>query len=417
MTDPFADGVTDSMHVALRSVSSSLPAREAAALAQALPDDAQRAKYAKHCTRIAKALAQTEHVIALASCRSPRKPGVLALTNQRLLFAQKPDVITPMVLRQFPLANISSARPARDGLLVGRKEPGDELGFKMSPEVGESFVQRFEALGAERRAVTAAGQPLAESPQVSERLDRVDQLERLHKLREAGALSAQEFEAEKRRLLSSVDESPSVTRRADLAAKNFHSDLAAAHATAPPASAAPAWTVYTHRSCGGLYRVPTGSSFEGKNCPHCSKPLAPKPTKLQAWAQKQVAAGRTEEHPFKPGGLLDRYDRKTSAKDAARKERRSHMSAGGKAADIASEWLNPLDGMTLGRTNLVVPPPLTGGPASGMERAESREIQPTAEPTKRCPDCAETILEDARVCKHCGYRFGEEARQHAVDDV
>jgi hypothetical protein len=25
--------------------------------------------------------------------------------------------------------------------------------------------------------------------------------------------------------------------------------------------------------------------------------------------------------------------------------------------------------------------------------------------TKQCPDCAETILAQARVCKHCGYRF------------
>jgi hypothetical protein len=25
--------------------------------------------------------------------------------------------------------------------------------------------------------------------------------------------------------------------------------------------------------------------------------------------------------------------------------------------------------------------------------------------TKKCPDCAETILKDAKVCKHCGYRF------------
>jgi hypothetical protein len=33
---------------------------------------------------------------------------------------------------------------------------------------------------------------------------------------------------------------------------------------------------------------------------------------------------------------------------------------------------------------------------------------PAASPTttlKRCPDCAETILADARVCKHCGFRF------------
>jgi Uncharacterised protein family UPF0547 len=26
--------------------------------------------------------------------------------------------------------------------------------------------------------------------------------------------------------------------------------------------------------------------------------------------------------------------------------------------------------------------------------------------TKQCPDCAETVLADARVCKHCGYQFG-----------
>jgi len=25
--------------------------------------------------------------------------------------------------------------------------------------------------------------------------------------------------------------------------------------------------------------------------------------------------------------------------------------------------------------------------------------------TKKCPDCAETVLADARVCKHCGCRF------------
>jgi hypothetical protein len=29
--------------------------------------------------------------------------------------------------------------------------------------------------------------------------------------------------------------------------------------------------------------------------------------------------------------------------------------------------------------------------------------------TKRCPDCAETVLADARVCKHCGHHFDSEA--------
>jgi hypothetical protein len=32
-------------------------------------------------------------------------------------------------------------------------------------------------------------------------------------------------------------------------------------------------------------------------------------------------------------------------------------------------------------------------------------VDETAPSTKRCPDCAETVLGSARVCKHCHYRF------------
>jgi hypothetical protein len=39
-----------------------------------------------------------------------------------------------------------------------------------------------------------------------------------------------------------------------------------------------------------------------------------------------------------------------------------------------------------------------------MRKAEVVEEAPS-EQTKRCPDCAETILAEARVCKHSGYRF------------
>jgi len=30
--------------------------------------------------------------------------------------------------------------------------------------------------------------------------------------------------------------------------------------------------------------------------------------------------------------------------------------------------------------------------------------------TKKCPECAETVLADANVCKHCGYRFASSWR-------
>jgi hypothetical protein len=41
-----------------------------------------------------------------------------------------------------------------------------------------------------------------------------------------------------------------------------------------------------------------------------------------------------------------------------------------------------------------------------VDRWASQSRQAT---TKKCPDCAETVLADARVCKHCGYRFRGEA--------
>jgi hypothetical protein len=34
-----------------------------------------------------------------------------------------------------------------------------------------------------------------------------------------------------------------------------------------------------------------------------------------------------------------------------------------------------------------------------------RERQSRSEAVKKCPDCAEDVKPDARVCKHCGYRF------------
>jgi ribosomal protein L32 len=40
-----------------------------------------------------------------------------------------------------------------------------------------------------------------------------------------------------------------------------------------------------------------------------------------------------------------------------------------------------------------------------VERRSAGQPRVVAHATKSCPECAETVLDAARVCKHCGYRF------------
>lgn len=47
-------------------------------------------------------------------------------------------------------------------------------------------------------------------------------------------------------------------------------------------------------------------------------------------------------------------------------------------------------------------PRVSDGAQEGGVSTESAAAEPT---TKRCPDCAEAVLEGARVCRYCGYRF------------
>ena len=41
--------------------------------------------------------------------------------------------------------------------------------------------------------------------------------------------------------------------------------------------------------------------------------------------------------------------------------------------------------------------------------AMAMRSRPYVPGAKKCPDCAETVLADARVCRHCGYRFAPPA--------
>jgi hypothetical protein len=46
--------------------------------------------------------------------------------------------------------------------------------------------------------------------------------------------------------------------------------------------------------------------------------------------------------------------------------------------------------------------PSTGSASTSPEVAQSPT---TLEATKQCPECAETVLAAAKICKHCGFRF------------
>jgi len=46
-------------------------------------------------------------------------------------------------------------------------------------------------------------------------------------------------------------------------------------------------------------------------------------------------------------------------------------------------------------------------PSLSVEPVTVRYMDVDPKATKVCPDCAETILAAAKVCKHCGVRFNE----------
>lgn len=61
-------------------------------------------------------------------------------------------------------------------------------------------------------------------------------------------------------------------------------------------------------------------------------------------------------------------------------------------------------------------PPLLPYLAAESERIE-REQGRQVRHVKKCPDCAENVLVDARVCRHCGYRFDGKGETKAIEQV
>jgi predicted RNA-binding Zn-ribbon protein involved in translation (DUF1610 family) len=69
-------------------------------------------------------------------------------------------------------------------------------------------------------------------------------------------------------------------------------------------------------------------------------------------------------------------------------------------------WL----GFLLGPIGIIVAVCLSKLPDGDDPLVAAWEAEKT---TKKCPDCAETILADAKVCKHCGFRFAPKSTPNA----
>jgi hypothetical protein len=110
-----------------------------------------RKQFAKHCSRLAKELGPSEQVTNVASCMSG-KPGVLALTGERILFANKPDAITPMHVGEWRASDLESAyADAPDHLLI-KPHDGKLLGFKaLDPAVAQVIAETIWTLQGETK--------------------------------------------------------------------------------------------------------------------------------------------------------------------------------------------------------------------------------------------------------------------------
>lgn len=164
--------------------------------------------------------------------------------------------------------------------------------------------------------------------------------------------------------------------------------------------------LYPCQSCGKL-------SLPGKPCPHCSYVYVDQAQQIVGWLQSMApeqrgAAIAAEPDAHWPATLQRAYPG-ASPNDAQARfaweaailaEAGYHPTSQSWAAQGASLGQVAAFGIFAGAMNsagqLVVVYSRTGGQAAAA---------PTQAATKRCPDCAEEVLIEARICRYCRHEF------------
>lgn len=146
-------------------------------------------------------LDEAERVEEIAEGRYGRRHGIVVLTNQRLFFYEKGAV--RRTIEQFALGAITSIRENQglsgDTITIHASGNDAEIG-RMKHGDAARFVGAYRALTTRRAAESAAPAAAPPAPAVADP-DPFAQIERLGQLRDAGLISAEEYETKKTELL------------------------------------------------------------------------------------------------------------------------------------------------------------------------------------------------------------------------
>ena len=126
--------------------------------------------------------------------------GVLCATNKRLVFVEK-GLLTRLRVEDFPYDRITSIQ-YQTGLIFGSIRifvAGNTAELSMIPKhMTKPFAEYVRA-----RITTTSGHAALEQKTTDSSIQKVDALERLAKLKDQGMLTEEEFQAQKKVILSS----------------------------------------------------------------------------------------------------------------------------------------------------------------------------------------------------------------------
>lgn len=162
----------------------------------------QRASARREIRSLEGKLNEGETVERIAQGRYEGKEGLVVLTNQRVLFSE--EGLTRSRIEDFQLKSISTVQH-QTALIAGTIT----IFASGNKAVIDNIVPKQNAVSfadALRQRLSAASSPAtAASPTASaDSLDPFDRLKRLAELRDAGAISDEDYEAKKRELLSQI---------------------------------------------------------------------------------------------------------------------------------------------------------------------------------------------------------------------